>query len=475
MIDRSEILEVATDLSLAPEVVEKDYVLGWLLAGIFRNEALASAWTFKGGTCLKKCYFETYRFSEDLDFTIAAKAQMDGSFLKAAFTRVAEALYDEVGLEIPVYRLRFDVYHNKRNGLSCEGRIYYRGPLRRSSDPARVKLDLTVDEVLVLPPVERQVAHPYSDMPEDSMTARCYAYEEVFAEKVRALAERTRPRDLYDVINLFRNGEFRPAAHAVLNVLRSKCAFKRIEVPTFASLAGATDELLGDWQAMLGHQLPMLPPFESYWTALPEFFDWLQGGAPAAELAIAPIAAQETVFRPAVGTLRRQGWAGSSHLEIIRFAASNHLCVDLGYQHSIRRIEPYSLRRTQAGDILLYAVKTDTGESRSYRLDRIENAQATSQVFKPRYAVELTPTETGPIPLAVRRVGASGVPHMQPIRSSTRGSAFQAHGPMFIYQCAVCGRKFERKTTDSTLRPHKTVQGWPCSGRTGWLVETRYQ
>ena len=28
MIDRSEILAVATDLSLSPEVVEKDYVLG---------------------------------------------------------------------------------------------------------------------------------------------------------------------------------------------------------------------------------------------------------------------------------------------------------------------------------------------------------------------------------------------------------------------------------------------------------------
>lgn len=24
---------------------------------------------FKGGTCLRKCYFEDYRFSEDLDFT----------------------------------------------------------------------------------------------------------------------------------------------------------------------------------------------------------------------------------------------------------------------------------------------------------------------------------------------------------------------------------------------------------------------
>ncbi|HEY0410225.1 MAG TPA: nucleotidyl transferase AbiEii/AbiGii toxin family protein [Candidatus Dormibacteraeota bacterium] len=24
----------------------------------------------KGGTCLRKCYYETYRFSEDLDFTL---------------------------------------------------------------------------------------------------------------------------------------------------------------------------------------------------------------------------------------------------------------------------------------------------------------------------------------------------------------------------------------------------------------------
>jgi Nucleotidyl transferase AbiEii toxin, Type IV TA system len=51
-------------------VVEKDYVLGWILAGIYGHEELAESWVFKGGTCLKKCYFETYRFSEDLDFTL---------------------------------------------------------------------------------------------------------------------------------------------------------------------------------------------------------------------------------------------------------------------------------------------------------------------------------------------------------------------------------------------------------------------
>jgi hypothetical protein len=65
MIDRREILEAASSFSLLPNVVEKDYVLGWILAGIDAHEELAESWVFKGGTCLKKCYFETYRFSED--------------------------------------------------------------------------------------------------------------------------------------------------------------------------------------------------------------------------------------------------------------------------------------------------------------------------------------------------------------------------------------------------------------------------
>ena len=70
MIDRLEILEFSREVGLAPEIVERDYVLGWILGAIFSHEALLAEWLFKGGTCLKKCYFETYRFSEDLDFTL---------------------------------------------------------------------------------------------------------------------------------------------------------------------------------------------------------------------------------------------------------------------------------------------------------------------------------------------------------------------------------------------------------------------
>lgn len=60
MISKDEILAVADETDLTPCVVEKDYALGWLLAAINRNSALSQSLVFKGGTCLRKCYFETY-------------------------------------------------------------------------------------------------------------------------------------------------------------------------------------------------------------------------------------------------------------------------------------------------------------------------------------------------------------------------------------------------------------------------------
>src|ERR1035437_664233 len=100
MIPRSEILDQATQTNLTPNVVEKDYVLGWLLAGINQHPDLNEAWVFKGGTCLKKCYFETYRFSEDLDFTLRDPAHINVDFLRDVFAGVGEWIYDNSGIEM---------------------------------------------------------------------------------------------------------------------------------------------------------------------------------------------------------------------------------------------------------------------------------------------------------------------------------------------------------------------------------------
>ena len=228
---------------------------------------------FKGGTCLKKCYFDTYRFSEDLDFTVTDPSHLDEAFLVERFRAIGARLYDETGIELPAELLRFNVWNNKTGRRAGEGRLSYRGPIApRGGDLPRIKIDLTADEILVLPSVMRPAGHAYSDLPPDGMAVRCCAFEEVFGEKVRALGQRARPRDLYDVINLFRNGEFHPTAPVIRDVLRQKCTFKGIEIPTFESLAGFRDELVGEWGNMLAHQLSSLPPVDAFWDVLPEFF-----------------------------------------------------------------------------------------------------------------------------------------------------------------------------------------------------------
>ena len=227
MIDRREILDTATRVSLSPHVVEKDYVLGWLRAGIYAHEALTESWIFKGGTCLKKCFFETYRFSEDLDFTLRDGAHLDAEFLQQTFAEIGEWIYETAGIEMPAEKQDFEFFTNPLGNLACQGKISYAGPISpRSGGWPRIKLDLTASERVVMEPVRVPVFHPYSDVPEEGIEVLAYDYVEAFAEKFRALAESTRPRDLYDVVNLYRNTEALPDQTIFAQVLREKCAFK---------------------------------------------------------------------------------------------------------------------------------------------------------------------------------------------------------------------------------------------------------
>ncbi|MBV5344872.1 MAG: nucleotidyl transferase AbiEii/AbiGii toxin family protein, partial [Rhodoferax sp.] len=83
------------------------------------------------------------------------------------------------------------------------------------------------------------------------MWINSYAYEEAFGEKVRALGERTRPRDLYDVINLYRHGDSRPSPAVLRDVLTQKCAYKGIDIPSVAALLPHRADLEGMWESML--------------------------------------------------------------------------------------------------------------------------------------------------------------------------------------------------------------------------------
>jgi predicted nucleotidyltransferase component of viral defense system len=477
MIDKREILEAASALGLLPNIVEKDYVLGWLLAGIFAHPELVDSWVFKGGTCLKKCYFETYRFSEDLDFTLRDEAHLNEDFLRRTLGEVADWVADQSGLVVPKEQLAFDIYNNPRGRISCQGKVGYRGPVSPTATAGgwpKIKLDLTADEKLVLPSVRRDVFHPYADRSGDGFEINAYSYEEAFGEKMRALGERTRPRDLYDVVNLYRHRDTRPPAAVLRDVLAQKCAYKGIEVPTITALEEHRADMESMWGTMLAHQLPVLPPVADFWAVLPEVFDWLSGSTEAPNHARIDPRTDEVSVRSRVlpmGIPVRT----RAPLEIIRFAAANHLCIDLHYQGSVRRIEPYSLRRTSQGNYVLHAVKFETGEARSYRVDRIEGAEVTQQTFSPRYLVELTTEGPLVIPESAVGIGISGSSGWgPPARRPVQRSAWSNSGPTYIYRCPFCEKLFRRKTMDPKLNPHKTSDGWDCPGRLGTYEDTRY-
>ena len=487
MIEKREILAIAEQTSLTPHVVEKDYVLGWMLAGISSLEVLTDGWVFKGGTCLKKCFFETYRFSEDLDFTLQDAAHLNEEFLRGAFGEIGEWIYEETGIQIPAERIQFEVYENPRGQLSCQGKISYIGPVSPTRPPPVIKLDLTADERIVLPPVRVPIFHPYTDAPADGVEVLAYDYVEAFAEKFRALAERTRPRDLYDVVHLFRNIEMRPEPQRFVEVLRAKCEFKGIDLPRIVDLEPHRPDLEAGWANMLAHQLPALLPVEQFWAALPEIFAWLEGVvAPA--LVANPLNGASALIRERIIALP-PGGMGQSHIEMVRFAATNQLLVEIEYRdkdgnRSSRAIEAYSLRRSQAGDVLLMAVQASDGQPRSFRVDRIVGVRPTQTSFSPRYPIELTPGAFQSIPQASRGSSSSGgflgsrAPRIRsaPARRTTTRSGFgSSSGPTYVYRCNTCGKTFNKKSMDGTLSKHKNPRtGRECYSTYGSYVRTKY-
>lgn len=471
MITIDEIRSVAAKVLLSNLVVEKDYALGWLLWGINHHPKAGKEWIFKGGTCLKKCYFETYRFSEDLDFSFIGTEQPTVEELTKILSEVSDTITETSGMEFPKASIQFEIFQNPRGSLSIQGGIKYRGPVRPQVGLAqmqRIKIDLTLDEPLVLPAATRQVDHPYSDRPAEGISVLSYDYEEVFAEKVRALAQRLRPRDLYDVIHLHRRMDLNPNRARVHSTLVKKCALRGIPTPTIDSLETHENRafLESEWENQLKHQIPILPDFSSFLSELPQVLDWIEGQEVETleTITTADVGEEEAgIAQEAVATLVLPG-DETSYLDRIRFAAASRLRVRLGYKGEFRIIEPYSLARSSDGNLLLRAVRSDNGETRSYRWDRIESVEVTNSTFIPSYVVEITSAGYLPIHQLTRKSSSS----------TSRSFSRTGSGPTYIYRCSYCGKKFRRKSRDSKLNEHKNKSGYRCPGRTAIFEGVEY-
>ena len=220
----------------------------------------------------------------------------------------------------------------------------------------------------------------------------CYSITELFAEKLRALAERCRPRDLYDVVHMHRHPDLIGRRQAVTAALARKCEHAGIGVPALDTIRSSPfrQEIETEWQNMLGHQLPQpLPLFADFWSALDDVFRWLDGTLQAAMLPRASLGALDPAWQiPQAIT----SWRRGVPLELLRYAGANRLKVDVDYRaengrRGPRRVEPYSLRRTKDRNLVLFVVN-DRRQLRSYRVDRIASIKPTPEPFTPTYRVE---------------------------------------------------------------------------------------
>lgn len=472
MISHEEIKSLVSQWGLREDVIEKDYVIGWVLWGISTSDELKKSWVFKGGTCLKKCYIDTYRFSEDLDFSVLPDGPVRPEELEPIIKNVLERVYEESGIDFSVRTPAFKYYSHHHY---TEGSIYYRGP-RNAPSPSRIKLDISGNEIIVSPSVLRSVMHSYSDDIPKTAQVRCYSFDEVFAEKIRAMGQRCRPRDLYDIIKLFWREDLQAEPGHIKKVLQEKCAHKNIAIPTFDVIDNSPQkaELISEWKNMLAHQLQVLPPFEQYWEELPKLIAWIEGVFTPKPL-VAISSEGDGWSPPPIMWVSGTGLS----LEPIRFAAVNHLCVELEYmkqgaEFKTYLIEPYSLRRTQDSNLVLHAIRKDVNGHRAFRIDWIRKIKVSNQTFKPQYKIEFAPTGTiGAQPTArksdngISSYSSSWATRRSP---SKRRKTANPWGQKYIFQCNTCQKKLTKSTNDPELRPHKNPWGSPCSGRTGWLV-----
>jgi len=208
MISEAEVRRLAARWQVDPMILDLDYSLGWFLAALAATPGASQKLCFKGGTCLRKCYFPGYRFSEDLDFT--ANSYITPDDLTGWIEQTAGWSVNRDGPDFLAAPYRFETVEDEYGKETYQVRVYYRGPLRWGGSPRAIRVDITRDERLLLPAVSRSLSHTYSDGSELSGTeVSCYSLVEILSEKMRAICGQRRfaiSRDLYDIHRLVQSG-----------------------------------------------------------------------------------------------------------------------------------------------------------------------------------------------------------------------------------------------------------------------------
>lgn len=232
MVTKAELVSIARKQKLPLGMIEKDFVLTLVLMEIY-NSRFKNTLVFKGGTALHKLYLHK-RLSVDLDFTALGEFDID------VFRNIL--LIKEINSEIRKIRA-FE------NSVSID--LKYTSLLNY---PDSIKIDISLREKPLLGLKEVVVHSSYfPDFP-----VLTFQIEEIASEKMRALIQRKRPRDYFDMWLLLKELEFKDfekLAEKKLTAMDDNMDIGKV----FTDL----DIVRSLWKVDLEQLIPELPDFDA--------------------------------------------------------------------------------------------------------------------------------------------------------------------------------------------------------------------
>ena len=280
MIRQKEIVEIASKKQVPKVTIDKDWVLGIFLNAMFNFDDVRVNIVFKGGTCLHKCFIKDYRFSEDLDFTL-----LDANFdvNKPFINKIMKKASEESGIRFHLANLSEQQSENIPQGYKAVIRFWGadHNPNQRPLSPSRwqtsINVDISFSEKLFLQSVEKDIIHPYSDANLIKNRAVCYDFTEILSEKIRALTQRNRPRDVYDVWYLSKSAD--SPFKGIRELLLNKSELKGLKIEGIHNFVNKEKALRNKraWSQSLSNQIAAadLPDFDVTYHELTTFLKTL--------------------------------------------------------------------------------------------------------------------------------------------------------------------------------------------------------
>jgi predicted nucleotidyltransferase component of viral defense system len=261
MINRKEIVAFGKKQGVPPDTIDKDYVLGYFLNAFFEKDWAKENFVFKGGTCLRKCHFADYRFSEDVDMTI-----LNDDFVlnKQQIESVCKTMLSQADIYTNIVSFKAIQHQNQAVGWDIE--ICYWGanhnpsetPIFRETCHTKIWCEFRFYEKIIFPLVSRPILHEYSDKHLIINEIPCYHVHEVLSEKLRALIQRNRgeARDYYDIWYL-KNNVADIDWNLVKEAFYEKCDFKAIAFNNVSDFfrPERLSQVAITWDKRLSHQL----------------------------------------------------------------------------------------------------------------------------------------------------------------------------------------------------------------------------